>query len=47
MVFGETILDPHLVTLSALKRRGEAAGLRFKGTLGVAPLAFFARFGVA
>ena len=43
-VFGETVFDPHLVPLTALKRRGEAAGLRFERTLGVPPLGFYARF---
>ena len=44
VVFGETVFDPHLVTLGALKRRAEAAGLRFERTLGVPPLGFYARF---
>ena len=47
VVFGETILDPHLVPLGAMKRRAEAAGLRFERTLGVAPLGFYARFAAA
>lgn len=46
VVFGETILDPHLVPLGTLKRRCERAGLRFDRVLGVAPLGFYARFSV-
>lgn len=41
-VFGEIVLDPHVVTTRALRRRGEAAGLRFVARRGT-PLAFFAR----
>jgi len=44
VVFGETVFDPHLVSLGALKRRAEAAGLHFEWTLGVPPLGFYARF---
>jgi len=45
-VFGETIFDPHLVSLGTLRRRCEGAGLRFERVLGVAPLGFYARFSV-
>lgn len=41
-VFGEIVLDPHVVTTGALRRRGEAAGLRFVARHGT-PAAFFAR----
>jgi ubiquinone/menaquinone biosynthesis C-methylase UbiE len=44
VVFGETALDPHLVTLGRLKREAQAAGLRYDRQLGVAPLGFYARF---
>ena len=44
VVFGETILDPHLVALGAMKRRAEAAGLRFERVLGLPPLGFYALF---
>lgn len=44
VVFGETALDPHLMTLGALKREAQAAGLRFERHLGVPPLGFYARF---
>lgn len=47
VVFGETIFDPHLVSLGTLRRRCEGAGLRFERVLGVAPLGFYARFSVA
>lgn len=47
VVFGETILDPHVVPLGALRRRAEAAGLRFERVLGIAPLGFYARFASA
>jgi len=47
VVFGETIFDPHLVPLGALRRRAEAAGFRFERVLGVPPLGFYARFAVA
>ena len=46
VVFGETALDPHLMTLGALKREAQAAGLRFERHLGVPPLGFYARFSV-
>jgi ubiquinone/menaquinone biosynthesis C-methylase UbiE len=45
MVFGELMGDPHMVTLGALRERGEAAGLRFERQLGPKMLGFFARFG--
>lgn len=41
VVFGETVLDPHLVTVGALERRGAAAGLELRRRSG-APFAFFA-----
>ena len=44
VVFGETVLDPHLVPLGSLKRRAEAAGLRFERTAGLPPFGFYARF---
>lgn len=47
VVFGETVLDPHLVTLRTLRARAEAAGLRFERVVGVAPLGFYARFAAA
>jgi ubiquinone/menaquinone biosynthesis C-methylase UbiE len=43
VVFGETPLDPHIVTLGSLRRRGQAAGLRFERRVG-GPLGWFARF---
>lgn len=43
VVFGETPLDPHIVTLGSLRRRGLGAGLRFEYRSG-GPLGFFARF---
>ena len=43
VVFGETPFDPHVVTLGSLRRRGEAAGLRFERRAG-GPLGWFARF---
>ena len=46
IVFGETPLDPHVVTLGSLQRRGLAAGMRFERRSG-GPLGWFARFGVA
>ena len=46
VVFGETVLDPHLMPLGSLTRQCEAAGLRFDRVLGVAPLGFYARFSV-
>ena len=47
VVFGETVLDPHLVPLRSLRRRAEAAGLRFERVLGIAPFGFYARFAAA
>ena len=44
LVFGETVLDPHLVTRSSMVRRAEAAGFTFDRLSGVAPWGFFARF---
>lgn len=44
VVFGETLLDPHLVPLRSLRRRCDAAGLRFERVVGVAPLGFYACF---
>jgi ubiquinone/menaquinone biosynthesis C-methylase UbiE len=41
-VFGEIVLDPHVVTAGTLRRRCEAAGLRWVRRHG-SPLAFFAR----
>jgi ubiquinone/menaquinone biosynthesis C-methylase UbiE len=43
VVFGETPLDPHIVTLGSLQRLGAAAGLRFEERSG-GPLGWFARF---
>lgn len=45
VVFGELAFDPHIVTLGALKRRAEAAGLRFERKVGT-PLGYVARFAV-
>ena len=47
VVFGETIVDPHLVPLRSLKDRAEAAGLRFERSAGISPLGFYARFASA
>jgi ubiquinone/menaquinone biosynthesis C-methylase UbiE len=41
-VFGEIVVDPHVVTTGALRARAEAAGLRWGARHG-GPLAFFAR----
>jgi ubiquinone/menaquinone biosynthesis C-methylase UbiE len=46
MVFGETVLDPHLVTMGALRERAERAGLRFERRLGNW-FGFFTRFAAA
>jgi ubiquinone/menaquinone biosynthesis C-methylase UbiE len=46
IVFGETVLDPHLVTMGALGERAERAGLRFERQLGNW-FGFFARFAAA
>jgi ubiquinone/menaquinone biosynthesis C-methylase UbiE len=43
LVVGESVLDPHVVTLRALRRRAGAAGLRFDAAVGSA-LGYFARF---
>jgi ubiquinone/menaquinone biosynthesis C-methylase UbiE len=43
LVVGEVALDPHVVFLGSLRRRAEAAGLRFDGQVG-SSLGFFARF---
>jgi ubiquinone/menaquinone biosynthesis C-methylase UbiE len=43
LVVGELAGDPHMVTPGALRRRAEAAGLRFERRAGSA-LGFFARF---
>jgi ubiquinone/menaquinone biosynthesis C-methylase UbiE len=45
VVFGELFGDPHMVTEGALRREGEAAGLRFERRFGPS-FGFFARFGV-
>jgi ubiquinone/menaquinone biosynthesis C-methylase UbiE len=45
VVFGEVILDPHIVTLGKLRERCEAAGLRYERHVGNA-LGYFARFAV-
>lgn len=39
-VFGEIVLDPHVVTTGSLRRRGERAGLRWIARHGT-PFAFF------
>lgn len=43
LVVGESVLDPHVVTLRALRHRAGAAGLRLDGALG-GTLGYFARF---
>jgi ubiquinone/menaquinone biosynthesis C-methylase UbiE len=43
VVFGEMVLDPHMVRASALRERAERAGLREAGRLGGA-LGYFGRF---
>jgi ubiquinone/menaquinone biosynthesis C-methylase UbiE len=43
VVVGELFGDPHWVSPSALRRRAEAAGLRFERRVGT-PLGYFARF---
>jgi ubiquinone/menaquinone biosynthesis C-methylase UbiE len=45
VVFGEIGLDPHMVPLSALQERAEAAGLEYERRLGTG-FAYFARFRV-
>lgn len=42
LVVGESVLDPHVVTLRALRRRADAAGLHFDRALG-GTLGYFAR----
>ena len=42
LIVGELFGDPHMVTLGALKKRAEGAGLRFARRVGSA-LAYFAR----
>ncbi len=42
LIVGELFGDPHMVTTGSLKRRAEAAGLRFAGRVG-SSLAYFAR----
>jgi ubiquinone/menaquinone biosynthesis C-methylase UbiE len=42
LIDGELFGDPHMVALGSLRRRAEAAGLRFAGRVG-SPLAYFAR----
>jgi ubiquinone/menaquinone biosynthesis C-methylase UbiE len=43
LVVGELFGDPHMVTLSSLRRRAEQAGFAYERRLGT-PLAYFARF---
>jgi ubiquinone/menaquinone biosynthesis C-methylase UbiE len=45
VVFGELFGDPHMVTAGTLRKRAEAAGLRFEERVGPA-FGFFARFAV-
>ena len=45
VVFGEVAFDPHVVTFDSLRRRAEAAGLRFERREGT-PLGYVARFAV-
>jgi ubiquinone/menaquinone biosynthesis C-methylase UbiE len=42
LIVGELFGDPHMVTLRALGRRGDSAGLRLTRRIG-SPLAYFAR----
>jgi ubiquinone/menaquinone biosynthesis C-methylase UbiE len=44
LVVGELFGDPHMVTFGSLRRRAEAAGLRFERRIGPR-LGYFARFG--
>ena len=44
LIVGELFGDPHMVTTKSLRRRSEAAGLRFERRVG-SPLAYFARLG--
>jgi ubiquinone/menaquinone biosynthesis C-methylase UbiE len=43
LIVGELFGDPHMVTLGSLRRRAEAAGLRFERRVGP-KLGYFARF---
>ncbi len=43
LVIGELIGDPHMVTLGSLRRRAQAAGLRFERRVGP-KIGYFARF---
>jgi SAM-dependent methyltransferase len=43
LVVGESILDPHVITLRTLRRRAGAAGFRFDGATG-GPFGYVARF---
>jgi SAM-dependent methyltransferase len=43
LVFGETVVDPHIVTSGKLRERAGGAGLTFADRSG-SPLAFFERF---
>ena len=43
LVVGELIGDPHMVTLGSLRRRAQAAGLRFERRVGP-KIGYFARF---
>jgi ubiquinone/menaquinone biosynthesis C-methylase UbiE len=42
LIVGELVGDPHYTSPSALRRRGEAAGLRFESRNGP-PIGYFAR----
>ena len=44
LVVGESVLDPHVVPLAALRERAEAAGLRFERHDGRPAVGYFARF---
>jgi len=44
LIVGELFGDPHMVALGALRRRAEAAGLRFERRVGP-KVGYFARFG--
>ena len=43
-VFGETVLDPHVVGLGSLRERAETAWLRFDASTGVPAIGYLARF---
>ena len=45
VVFGEVVIDPHVVTLGNLRTRCESAGMRYDRAVGNA-LGYFARFSV-